>query len=154
MIVVVNGHCCSVVVTQHSFGGDSVIQGGSANLRVTNHSRVTEVDVEILILFKNVIINHPDCDLWLKKKLYVTSGCHFKCSIFKMCHSLGRNYIFVEASGKKSAPGAADDLSGLSLSLNDMFFKNMSCIIVVSVGFTFEGLSWLKQQSSLCKLII
>lgn len=67
MIVIVNGHCGGVVVTQHGFGGGSGIQRGSANLRVTNHSRVTEVDVEILILLKDVIINHPNCDLWLKK---------------------------------------------------------------------------------------
>lgn len=54
----------------------------------------------------------------------------------------------------KSTSGAAEDLSYLSLSLNDMFFENMSWIIVVTVAFTFEGLSWFKQQSSLSELII
>ena len=42
----------------------------------------------------------------------------------------------------------------MSLSLDDMFFENMSRIIPVTVDFTFEGLSGLEQQRSLGKLII
>ncbi len=66
MIVIVDGHCGGVVVTQHGFGGGAGIQRGGANLRITNHSRVTEVDIEILILLEYVVVNHSDCDLWQK----------------------------------------------------------------------------------------
>lgn len=55
---------------------------------------------------------------------------------------------------KTSASGAADDLCHLSLSLSDMFFENMSRIVAVTVVFTFEGLSRLKQERPLGKLII
>lgn len=66
MIIIIDGHCGCVVVAQHGFGGGTGIQRGSADLRITNHSGVTEMDVEILIFLKDVIINNPDCDLWQK----------------------------------------------------------------------------------------
>lgn len=64
MVVIVDGHCGCVVVAQHGFGGGTCIQWGGADLRITNHSGVTEVDIEILILLKDVVINHSNCDLW------------------------------------------------------------------------------------------
>lgn len=63
MIIIIDGHCGCVVVAQHGFGGRAGVQGGSADLGITNHSRVTEVDVEILIFLKDVIINNTNCDL-------------------------------------------------------------------------------------------
>lgn len=66
MIVVVDGHCGCVVVTQNSFRGGTAIQRNGADLRITDHSRVTQVDVEILIFLEDVIVNHPHCDFWQK----------------------------------------------------------------------------------------
>lgn len=88
MIVIVDGDCGRVVVTQHGFGGDAVIQQGGANLRIANQSRVAEVDVEILILLEDVVVNHSDCDLWEKNSLFrmliwiVIPKITFKISFF------------------------------------------------------------------------
>lgn len=64
VIVIVDGHCGRVVVTQHGFGVGTGIQRRGANFRISNHSWVTKMDVEILILLKDIVINHSDCDLW------------------------------------------------------------------------------------------
>lgn len=64
MIVIVNGYSCCVVVAQHGFGGGAGVQRSGADLRVADHSGVTEVDVEILVLLEDVVIDHADCDLW------------------------------------------------------------------------------------------
>lgn len=63
VVVVVDGHCGRVVFAQQRFRRVVGLQGGGANLGVANHSRVAEVDVEVLVLFKDVIVNHSDCDL-------------------------------------------------------------------------------------------
>lgn len=64
VIVIVDCDCGRVVVAQHGFGRCAGVQRGSADLRITNDSRVTEVDVEILVLLKDVVVNHSDGDLW------------------------------------------------------------------------------------------
>lgn len=63
VIIVIDGHCGSVVVTQHGFRGSAGIQRCSANLRIANDTRVTEVNVEILIFLEDVIVNDAHCDL-------------------------------------------------------------------------------------------
>ncbi|TNN40041.1 hypothetical protein EYF80_049803 [Liparis tanakae] len=63
VVVIVDGDRGRVVVAQHGFGGDAVIQRGGANLRVANQPRVAEVDVEILVFLEDVVVNHSDCDL-------------------------------------------------------------------------------------------
>lgn len=69
MIIIIDGHCGGVVVTQHGFRGDAAIQRGGADLRVADHTRVTEVDVEILVLLKDVVVNHTHRDLWGKNEI-------------------------------------------------------------------------------------
>lgn len=63
VIVVVDGHGCRVVVPQHGLGGDTGVQRGGAGLGISHHSRVAEVDVEVLILLEDVIVDHPDRNL-------------------------------------------------------------------------------------------
>lgn len=63
VVVIIDGHCGGVVVTQYSLWSVAAVQGGSTNLRISHHPRVTEVDVEILIFLKDVIVYHADCDL-------------------------------------------------------------------------------------------
>lgn len=66
VVVVVDGHRGRVVVAQHCFGRGAGIQRGGADLRIPDHARVTEVDVEILVLLEDVVVDHSDCDLWRK----------------------------------------------------------------------------------------
>lgn len=65
VVVVVDGHRGRVVVPQHGFGGHAGVQRRRARLGVPGHSRVAEVDVEILVLLEDVVVDHSDGDLWI-----------------------------------------------------------------------------------------
>lgn len=63
VVVVIDGHRCRVVVTQHGLGRDTGVQRCGADFRISDHPRVAEVDVEVLVLLEDVVVDHPDCNL-------------------------------------------------------------------------------------------
>lgn len=143
MIVIVDGHCGRVVVTQHGFGRGAGIQWGGANLRITNHPRVTEVDIEILILLKDVVVNHSHCDLCSK-------DCRFRHHFQKQTLK-----FYFCSSQWKTLPTVQQMTSAIWASVSmTCFLKICHEFLLLLLFFTFEGLSGLKQQRSLGKLII
>lgn len=69
-------------------------------------------------------------------------------------YSLSRILLYETLSKKNIVAFPVDDVICLSLSLSDVFLETVPHIIAVSLFCTFEGLSRLEQQRSLCKLII
>lgn len=67
MVIIVDRHRGCVVAAQHSFGRSTGVHGHSSNLGIADHPGVTEVDVEILIFLKDVIIDNSNCDLYSKR---------------------------------------------------------------------------------------
>lgn len=68
VVVVVDGYCGRVVFSQHGFRGGAGVQRGGADLGAADHAGVTEVNVEILVLLKDVIVDDANSNLWRKQK--------------------------------------------------------------------------------------
>lgn len=75
VIVIVDGHCGRVVVTEHGFGCGAGVQRGGADLRVADHTRVTQMHVEVLVLLEDVVVNHTHGDLWENKQPARSGPC-------------------------------------------------------------------------------